>query len=289
LTIHCYIYRRDHDVTQFESSSAQLRYVIKPPSTKLKLIKPATLTSAQYGPGGQYGPGSAGGGGNNNNNPFSSGNGNGGNGNNDFSNSGGFNVNSYLTGRQGILIAHGVLASLAFVIFFPLGAILIRLASSPRLWLIHGVFQIFAYLLYTAAFGIGIYIVNSVPRANLLNRYHPIIGIIVFCLLAFQPVLGLLHHFKFKKYQRRTVWSYGHLWLGRIGITLGMINGGLGLLLATETGFYVPSRGQIVAYGVVAGLMWGAWVVAVVVGERRRARARSVAQETAEPYKEQYA
>jgi hypothetical protein len=186
-----------------------------------------------------------------------------------------------------MIVAHGVLAALAFVMFFPMGSILIRLASFPGLWLVHGLFQIFAYLIYTAAFGLGIYFVRSSP-INLLDHYHPIIGIVVFVLLFFQPILGLMHHFQFKKYHRRTIWSYGHLWLGRIVITLGIINGGLGLLFATETGFFSPSTGQIAAYGVVAAIMWLAWVCASIVGERRRARANKT---TVQPgtYKEQYA
>ena len=66
------------------------------------------------------------------------------------------------------------------------------------------------------------------------------------------------------------MWSHGHIWLGRIAITLGMINGGLGMLLAAETGYSVPSRGQMVAYGVVAAMMWIAWLGASVFGETRR-------------------
>jgi hypothetical protein len=249
------------------------------------LTTTASIASAQYGPGGQYGPGSSGGGGNNYN-PFSGGSS--GNSNNGFSSfANGQFGGAFANGQNTILIAHGVLAALAFVIFFPMGAILIRLASFRGLWLVHGLFQIFAYLVYTAAFGIGVYIVTSVP-VGLLNHYHPIIGIVVFVLLFFQPILGLVHHFQFKKYKRRTIWSHGHLWLGRIVITLGMINGGLGLLFATETGFFAPSTGQIVAYGVVAGIMWVAWVAASVVGERRRTRANRVV-EAAPPYKEQYA
>lgn len=175
-----------------------------------------------------------------------------------------------------MLIAHGVLASLAFVIFFPAGAILIRLGSFSGVWLVHGILQVFAYMVYAAAFGLGVWMVNSVP-VDLLDAYHPIIGIVVFALLFFQPVLGLLHHFRFRKVGRRTVWSYAHLWLGRVAVTLGMINGGLGLLLASEAPAitrFAPQRGHMIAYGVVAGLVWVAWVVAAVVGERRRSRGR---------------
>ena len=154
--------------------------------------------------------------------------------------------------------------------------------------MVHGLFQIFAYIIYIAAFGIGIWLVNNIP-ISLIDHYHPVIGILVFCLLFFQPILGLIHHFQFKKYNRRTIWSYGHLWLGRIVITLGMINGGLGMLLATETGYFVPSRGQMIAYGVVAGIMWLAWVFAAVVGESRRSRGRRAAETGPGSYKQPYA
>jgi hypothetical protein len=184
---------------------------------------------------------------------------------------------------------------------------LIRLGKFRGVWLIHGMFQLFAYLVYIAAFGIGVWMVNNIP-VNLLDSYHPIIGIIVFVLLFFQPILGFVHHLKFKKYSRRTVWSYGHLWLGRILITLGMVNGGLGLLLASDapaiTGF-APSKGQVIAYGVIAAIMWLLWVASAIVGERRRAKGKnklaakeaeveqpqdSVELETAPPtYKEHYA
>ncbi|KAF2247128.1 hypothetical protein BU26DRAFT_342374 [Trematosphaeria pertusa] len=242
-------------------------------SSKALLLTLASLASAQYGPGGSYGPS---GGGGDSSNPFSGGG----------SQFGGFDIASFLNQREKILIAHGVLASLAFVILFPTGSILIRLASFPGLWLVHGLFQLFAYVVYIAAFGIGVWFVKNIP-VSLLDHYHPVIGIVVFCLLFFQPILGLMHHYQFKKYSRRTLWSYGHLWLGRIVITLGMINGGLGMLLATDTGYFVPSRGQKIAYGVVAGIMWLLWMFSAIIGERRRARARKSPDSSAR--KEQYA
>jgi len=184
----------------------------------------------------------------------------------------GFNTQDFLADRRTVLMAHGILAALAFVILFPLGSILIRLASFPGLWWVHGLFQVFSYILFIAAFGAGVWLVNNAP-ISLIGNYHPAIGIILFCLLFLQPILGWMHHAQFKKYKRRTAWSYGHLWLGRILITLGMINGGLGMLLATQTGYFVPSLGQMIAYGVVAGIMWTLWVTASVFGERRRSRA----------------
>jgi len=76
-----------------------------------------------------------------------------------------------------------------------------------------------------------------------------------------------MHHSAFKRVGGRTGWSHGHIWLGRIIITLGIINGGLGFLLAQNT-----NVGPIV-YAVVAGLFYIAYLIAVVIGERRRAKA----------------
>lgn len=60
------------------------------------------------------------------------------------------------------MIAHGVLASLAFVVFFPFGAISIRLFSFPGLVWFHAIFQVLAYLIFIAAFGLGIYLATQI-------------------------------------------------------------------------------------------------------------------------------
>ncbi len=57
---------------------------------------------------------------------------------------------------------HGILAALAFVIFFPGGAITIRLIPSKYVLWLHAACQILAYLLFVAAFGIGIYLVSTI-------------------------------------------------------------------------------------------------------------------------------
>lgn len=172
--------------------------------------------------------------------------------------------------QRTMLIAHGVLASLAFVILFPAGAIAIRLASFPGVVWLHAAFQVFAYLVYIAGFGLGVYLASQM---SLTDHYHPIIGIVVLVLVFFQPIFGFLHHSLFKKYSSRTLWSYAHIWVGRIAITLGIINGGLGLKLADSLN--MSSQGGIIAYGVIAGFMWLAWVGAIFVGERRRSRAKA--------------
>lgn len=95
---------------------------------------------------------------------------------------------------------------------------------------------------------------------------HPIIGIVVFIMLAFQPLFGYIHHRQFKRYQRRTLASHLHLWDGRIAIILGIINGGLGLRLAGA------SETLKLAYTIVAAIMGGAWVMLALLSECRRGR-----------------
>lgn len=98
--------------------------------------------------------------------------------------------------------------------------------------------------------------------------YHPIIGLVVFALLLIQPLLGIVHHLRFRQVHRRQVWSYLHLWNGRLAlIPLGIINGGLGLHVS---GASLPAK---IAYAVVAGVMGLVWLLAACFGEARRARA----------------
>lgn len=176
-------------------------------------------------------------------------------------------LSSLATRETKMLIAHGVMAALAFVILFPVGAISIRLLNFPGLVWFHAAFQAFAYLVFLVAFGLGVSIANT---EGVLSEYHPIIGIVLFVLIFFQPIFGFLHHSLYKKHNSRTLSSYVHLWLGRIVITLGIINGGLGFMLADTLG--AGSHTGMIVYAVVAAIVWLAYVLAIVLGERRRAR-----------------
>jgi hypothetical protein len=98
---------------------------------------------------------------------------------------------------------------------------------------------------------------------------------VLFCLLFFQPLGGILHHLGFARHGRRTLISHLHIWLGRALVTLGIVNGELGLLLASHARRRaspdILSRHHI-AYGISAGVMWLLWAVFAVAGEVRRAR-----------------
>jgi len=63
------------------------------------------------------------------------------------------------------------------------------------------------------------------------------------------------------------MFSQFHLWIGRVSITLGIINGGLGLWNARA------SKSLTVSYGVVAGVVWLLWMLIALATEIRRRRA----------------
>lgn len=73
-----------------------------------------------------------------------------------------------------------------------------------------------------------------------------------------QPLLGLVHHARFRVTRQRTAVGVVHRWYGRALIVLAVVNGGLGLKLAANT------TGGVIAYAVVAGVV--GVVYAAVVG-----------------------
>lgn len=183
-----------------------------------------------------------------------------------------------------IITAHAICATVAFGILFPSGGIMIRILSFRGLWLVHGLFQILAYVIYIAAFAMGVWMATHI---DMMHNKHPVIGVICLLLLFLQPFLGFIHHFAFKKYSRRVFWSYAHIWIGRFVITLGIINGGLGLQLAQKINFNPPKQSYIIAYAVVAGAMWLLYVASAIFGEvkRRKSQYTPVNQQGPPPYK----
>ena len=190
-------------------------------------------------------------------------------------------------------VAHGVLSALAFGFFFPLGSILMRVIPGRAALYAHGFTQLFAYATYIAGAGLGIYFISLTRIAgtdssileSAMTNAHPIIGLLLLVAFFFQPIFGIVHHARFKKAQKkakmqknndnkstssgRTWVSYVHLWIGRLGITLGIINGGLGFALAKWNGAPV-STAAVAAYAIIAGFVWLVWVLTSLRGEYRR-------------------
>ncbi|KAF2849280.1 iron reductase domain protein [Plenodomus tracheiphilus IPT5] len=165
-----------------------------------------------------------------------------------------------------VLWCHGIFASIAFVLLFPLGGILIRVGNFPGLIWMHAGLQMFAWLLFVTSFGLGLYygIID-----DYMKEAHPIIGIVLIAMMLFQPLLGWLHHLRFLRTGGRSIFSHGHIWIGRIAIILGMINGGLGMKLSGVSNTYY------IVYSVFAGVFGLAYLVAIAYGEMMRKRKHS--------------
>jgi hypothetical protein len=160
--------------------------------------------------------------------------------------------------------AHCIIMSIAFVILLPSFALtLYIIPSSKTVPHIHAPLQILSLALVIAGFGLGVSLARDL---EVTVAYHPIIGYIVIgCLILFQPAMGLLQHLHFRKTSEKSLFAYGHRWLGRVLLVSGIINGGLGFRFAQMEGSGAP-RGAVIAYSVVAGVMGSMYIATVIIG-----------------------
>ncbi|KAI0811480.1 hypothetical protein GGR55DRAFT_643299 [Xylaria sp. FL0064] len=126
-------------------------------------------------------------------------------------------------------VLHAVFMVLAFVGMWPFGILVLRVGGSVK-W--HGVNQSVAFGLVFVGSILGFIISTTYNRSKKFNTPHQIIGIIVFIFVIAQLVLGILHHRIYKKTQQPTKLAPIHVWLGRLVILLGIINGFTGFPLA---------------------------------------------------------
>jgi hypothetical protein len=84
--------------------------------------------------------------------------------------------------------------------------------------------------------------------------------VLVGLLIGVQPVLGILQHLYFRKAERRGVFGWSHLLLGRIILVLGLVNGARGFKLAhdNKTAPYFAVLGLICALYV--GVLFWDWL-----------------------------
>lgn len=162
-----------------------------------------------------------------------------------------------------LAVIHGGLAALVFVILFPVGGILIRLANFRGGMWVHVGVQLLAWLAAITAFGLGLYLAVNKSLFDAAHA-HPIIGIILMILVLGQPAYGWLQHRAYKAHGRRVIWSWAHLSIGRIAIFGGMINGGLGLQLAGRA-----IRYYVLRYSIVCGVFALLYIAAIIYGELR--------------------
>ena len=71
-----------------------------------------------------------------------------------------------------VKIAHAVLGSVAWVVFFPLGAVIVRILKNPKPWLVHACITTFAWAMFIAAGGLGIWMAVVSQQVRRLPEAH---------------------------------------------------------------------------------------------------------------------
>jgi hypothetical protein len=132
-------------------------------------------------------------------------------------------VKSQSGSYKALVVLHALLLGVAFVIVFPFGAIGLR-TRWKLAFTIHWVLQLLAS--GASIIGLALAIALSIigVEYNSFDETHQILGFCVIALLVAQVIGGVWHHLNFKKLGRRTMVSYGHMFLGRTLIYGGMVN-----------------------------------------------------------------
>ena len=137
-----------------------------------------------------------------------------------------------MAGYQGLVKAHGILASITFLLVIPAAILTMRFyGRNPRqavrthIWL-----QILALFLATAVLSIGWFQVGT--RRSLSNPHHGI-GVALYVLLWVQIIAGAVVH-RIERIRKRyhvPLKAMLHHWLGRAIVLLGIAQVALGLTL----------------------------------------------------------
>jgi hypothetical protein len=174
-----------------------------------------------------------------------------------------------------IRTSHGTIMAVVFLLLFPIGALMIYLPFSRKVPLAHAPIQLLSAALLIVGMTLGVILGVRIEK---YDGYHQIIGyVVVSCLLLFQPILGLVQHVRHRKFGKRTIFGHIHRWLGRILVLTGIVNGGLGLYTAGESGSESVPTWSVIAYSVIAAVV-GIIYIAIACGtgilRKRKGRSR---------------
>ena len=171
-------------------------------------------------------------------------------------------------------VLHGVIMSLAFILVFPTGALLMRLLRRAGL-MVHAGVQSFGLALAVVGFSTGVYVSRQYNRSRHFGTGHQALGLLVFAALFIQVGLGVMQHGVYRRTKRETMLGVVHRLLGPAIIILGLVNGGLGLDLSgeslitrryrieTSTDLQLGNPHYTIAYGVVVAVI-GALFLAIL-------------------------
>jgi len=175
---------------------------------------------------------------------------------------------SGLTSRQTVYIVHGVMMGLAWLIFFPLGAIVIRFLGT---WFdkpasVHRLIQLGTLFLVLGAVGVGVYLATG----HHFTQFHHYFGVCIIAALLVQAFLGWYHHKRFVRDRpsHRRWFTHLHLWLGRTTILCALANCGFGLLLAKV------DRKWVIIWWIICGALAGVYFAGYIILRFCQRRAR---------------
>jgi len=126
--------------------------------------------------------------------------------------------------------------------------------------------MIFAWVLSAISLATGIYMAFYI---QMLDNPHSIIGFVVIVGCTLQPATGWWHHLLYMKrangnevgaVKQTYKVTHSHVWWGRALITLGILNGGLGLELSRQLYAIDTPLGAEIGYVVGAGVIWAIWM-----------------------------
>ncbi|KAL2073279.1 hypothetical protein VTL71DRAFT_10603 [Oculimacula yallundae] len=146
--------------------------------------------------------------------------------------------------------AHAVLMIMAFVGLMPLAVMVLRIVNSPK-W--HGVAQTISALVALIGVGVGIKAGMQYNRTKNFNSAHQIFGIIIIAAMICQFIIGFLHHRMYKQTQLPTKLAPIHIWLGRVVIPAGIVNGFIGFPLALNPKYNWALLACVLLVVIVAG------------------------------------
>ena len=119
---------------------------------------------------------------------------------------------------------HGLIMTVAFLVLYPVGAILIRSGDS-RAFNFHWTTQAFASVFVALGAVIG------VMQSSSISVTHQYLGFAIIASIGLQILLGWRQHVRWLGAKSKSWFSTGHVWLGRTVLTAGYVNLVLGMIL----------------------------------------------------------
>jgi len=152
---------------------------------------------------------------------------------------------------------HGLIMTVAFLVFYPIGAILIRSGDS-RAFNFHWTTQAFASVFVVLGAIIGVMQSSSISVA------HQYLGFAIMASIALQILLGWRQHVRWLRTMTKSWFNTGHIWLGRTVLGAGYVNLVLGMILR--------QYGRATMLGLVVAIFAEVAVLFLMMGRLKRVR-----------------